>query len=81
MLTYMLRRVLGMIPPLIAISLVSFVIIQLPPGDYLTIYKDGVRNVHGLREHQVADCPGHTGFAISRRTIDKNGGTRIDSRT
>ncbi len=35
MLAYIVRRVLGMIPMLIVISFISFVIIQLPPGDYL----------------------------------------------
>ena len=36
MLQYMLKRILYMVPTLFAISLVSFIIIQLPPGDYLT---------------------------------------------
>jgi peptide/nickel transport system permease protein len=36
MLQYMIRRVFYMIPTLIVISVVSFAIIQLPPGDYLT---------------------------------------------
>ncbi len=36
MLGYVVRRLLLMIPTLLAISLVTFVIIQLPPGDYLT---------------------------------------------
>lgn len=36
MLQYVVRRLLIMIPTLVAISLVSFIIIQLPPGDYLT---------------------------------------------
>lgn len=36
MLQFILRRVLYMIPTLFVISLVSFTIIQLPPGDYLT---------------------------------------------
>lgn len=36
MLTYIVRRILAMIPMLVAISFISFVIIQLPPGDYLT---------------------------------------------
>lgn len=36
MLEYIVRRLLLMIPTLVAISLVAFVIIQLPPGDYLT---------------------------------------------
>lgn len=33
---YLLRRVLIMIPTLFAISIASFVLIQLPPGDYVT---------------------------------------------
>ena len=36
MLRYIARRVLYMIPTLFGMSLVSFLIIQLPPGDYLT---------------------------------------------
>jgi peptide/nickel transport system permease protein len=38
MLVYILNRIGVIIPTLIAISVVSFVIIQMPPGDYLTIY-------------------------------------------
>src|SRR3546814_10800 len=36
MLTYVARRLLVMVPTLVAISIIVFVIIQLPPGDYLT---------------------------------------------
>ncbi|CAA9554009.1 MAG: ABC transporter, permease protein 1 (cluster 5, nickel/peptides/opines) [uncultured Thermomicrobiales bacterium] len=36
MVQYIGRRVLLMIPTLFAISIVSFIIIQLPPGDFLT---------------------------------------------
>jgi peptide/nickel transport system permease protein len=35
MLAYIVRRVLIMIPTLFVVSVVSFAIIQLPPGDYL----------------------------------------------
>ena len=35
MTTYILRRLLIALPTLIAISVVSFIIIQLPRGDYL----------------------------------------------
>ena len=35
---YIVRRVLYMIPTLFAISLVAFLIIQLPPGNFLTAY-------------------------------------------
>jgi peptide/nickel transport system permease protein len=33
---YVIRRILIMIPTLIAISAITFIIIQLPPGDYLS---------------------------------------------
>lgn len=36
MLRFMARRVLYMVPTLILISIVAFIIIQLPPGDYLS---------------------------------------------
>lgn len=38
MLTYCARRIMVMIPTLVAISMLVFIIIQLPPGDYLTTY-------------------------------------------
>jgi peptide/nickel transport system permease protein len=34
-LRYLVQRVLMMIPTLVMISIVTFVVIQLPPGDYL----------------------------------------------
>ncbi len=43
MLAYIGRRVLIMIPTLILISIVSFAILQLPPGDYLTSYAAQLR--------------------------------------
>lgn len=36
MLRYMMHRIVYMVPTVFLISIVSFVIIQLPPGDYLT---------------------------------------------
>jgi len=38
MLAYIVQRVLLIIPMLIAISILSFAVIQLPPGDFLTSY-------------------------------------------
>lgn len=38
MLDYIIRRIFLAIPTLIAVSIFSFFIIQLPPGDYLTSY-------------------------------------------
>ena len=36
MLSYTVRRVLVMIPTLLVISFITFLIIKLPPGDFLT---------------------------------------------
>jgi peptide/nickel transport system permease protein len=43
MLGYILRRVAIMIPTLIIISIISFIVIQLPPGDFLTSYVMSLR--------------------------------------
>ncbi|MCB9150578.1 MAG: ABC transporter permease [Caldilineaceae bacterium] len=43
MAIFILRRVLYMIPTLIVISFLSFVIIQAPPGDFLTSYAAQLR--------------------------------------
>lgn len=44
MLGYILRRILIMIPTLFIISIISFIVIQLPPGDYLTTYAMTLRS-------------------------------------
>ena len=41
---FILRRTLWAIPTLIVVSFISFVIIQLPPGDYVTAYAAELRN-------------------------------------
>ncbi len=38
MLRFILRRLLWMIPSLVAVSFLAFVLIQLPPGDFVTSY-------------------------------------------
>src|SRR6185312_16385853 len=38
MLGYLVHRILIMIPTLIAISMLIFIIIHLPPGDYFSTY-------------------------------------------
>ncbi len=38
MYSYIIRRILGMIPTLLLASIVTFAIIQLPPGDFATSY-------------------------------------------
>ncbi len=38
MLQYILKRILLMLPTLFVISVISFIVIQLPPGDFLSSY-------------------------------------------
>ena len=38
MYRFILRRILLMIPPLFALSIISFIIIQAPPGDFVDSY-------------------------------------------
>ena len=65
MLNYILRRLLHMVLVLIAISIVTFIIIQLPPGDYLTtvmaaMAEEGVENqalLDALRVRYGLDQP------------------------
>ena len=38
MIDYITRRILVMIITLMAVSVLIFIVIQLPPGDYLTSY-------------------------------------------
>jgi len=42
MLAFILRRILLMIPTLLAVSIISFIIIEAPPGDYLDAYVDNL---------------------------------------
>jgi peptide/nickel transport system permease protein len=44
MLSFIVSRILRMIPQLFLISLLAFIIIQLPPGDYLTERLNRLRN-------------------------------------
>lgn len=47
MLEYIIRRILLAIPTLFLISVISFVVIQLPPGDFLTSYIAQIRADEG----------------------------------
>lgn len=66
MLSYVLRRLLLMVPTLLAISIIVFVIIQLPPGDYLETHIAELRSqgesvderrIEFLREEYGLDKP------------------------
>jgi len=66
MLGYVARRILIMIPTLLAVSAISFVIIQLPPGDFLTTMinemltrgeRADMKHINFLRETYGLDQP------------------------
>jgi peptide/nickel transport system permease protein len=54
MLNYILLRLLRMIPQIFIISVLAFIIIQLPPGDYLTEHLNRLRNTGvELQQHEI----------------------------
>jgi peptide/nickel transport system permease protein len=53
MLAYILRRVLGMIPTLVIISIITFIVIQLPPGDFFTSLQATVAETGGGMDNQT----------------------------
>jgi peptide/nickel transport system permease protein len=48
MINYILRRLLFAVVVLVGISAVSFVVIQLPPGDFATVYKQRLISQAGM---------------------------------
>jgi len=56
MLAYILRRILLMIPTLLVISLISFAVIQLPPGDYLSSYVATLREQGDIVDEQELEA-------------------------
>ena len=73
MLIYLIRRLIIMIPTLIAISVITFTIIQLPPGDYLTTYVAELQSqgeavdpkkIEFLRQQYGLDRPKHEQYLL-----------------
>lgn len=63
MLVYIVRRILIMIPTLFAISMISFIVIQLPPGDYLTTYIANLQQTgETLHEAEIASLRAQYGL-------------------
>ncbi len=71
MLSFIVRRLLIMIPTMFVISVLSFAIIQLPPGDYLTTYIENLQQtgesmdeavVASLRKQYGLDDPFHVQY-------------------
>jgi peptide/nickel transport system permease protein len=55
MLAYILRRIVLMIPVLLTISIIAFVIIQLPPGDFLTTLQSVVAASGGGMSNETVE--------------------------
>jgi peptide/nickel transport system permease protein len=75
---YIIRRVFLMVPTLFVISIISFVIIQLPPGDFLTSYIATLESsgqivdqaaIDGLREQYGLGDPVYVQYAKWMRGV------------
>lgn len=53
MIAYILRRILGMIPTLFIVSIVTFTIIQLPPGDFFTTLQAEIAESGGGQDKET----------------------------
>ena len=53
MLAYILRRLAAMIPTLILVSMITFIIIQLPPGDFFTTLQAEIAETGGGQDKEV----------------------------
>ena len=53
MIAYIIRRLLAMIPLLLLVSVITFVIIQLPPGDYFTSLQASIAETGGGQDAQT----------------------------
>ncbi|MGI6172623.1 MAG: ABC transporter permease [Christensenellales bacterium] len=63
MLQYIVKRFLVMIPLLLVLSIVVFIIIQLPPGDYLSTYINQLRSTGmEVTEDYIASLEARYGF-------------------
>jgi peptide/nickel transport system permease protein len=55
MLSYIIRRILLMVPLLVVISIIVFAIIQLPPGDFMTYYIAQLKQAgHAIADEEIA---------------------------
>lgn len=71
MLQYIVRRIMAMVPTLLLIVVVGFILIELPPGDYLTIrlqqlesqgYTGAADEIAALRVRYALDSPAYLRF-------------------
>ena len=53
MVNYILRRLVTAVFVLIVISIISFIVIQLPPGDFAQVYKQRLINQGGMKQQEA----------------------------
>ena len=56
MINYILRRLLISVIMLLGIGLVSFIVIQLPPGDFATSYQNFLINQSGMTQEEAQEA-------------------------
>ncbi len=80
MVSYVIRRILLMIPTLLVISFLTFVIIELPPGDYVTSYAQSLESsgqqlnreqLELLRRRYGLDKPFHQRYIHWMRNLSR----------
>jgi len=71
MLSYIIRRLLIAIPTLVIISVISFIVIELPPGDYVDVYIKKMQaqdispeTIQNLRHRYGLDKPPHLRYLL-----------------
>jgi peptide/nickel transport system permease protein len=78
MLGYILRRIVLLIPTLIGITIVTFIVIELPPGDYLTAHVMNLaaggdvvdqEQLEALKRQYGLDLPVHQRYFLWMRNI------------
>ena len=77
MLFFILKRIAGMIPAMLAISVLAFTVIQLPPGDYVSTYAAQIAQSGERVDDAVSSIS--NGSAVSRTAISataSNGASR-----
>ena len=70
MLRYIIERIFSVIPTVLIITVVGFIIIELPPGDYLTYYLHDLEAQGNLQARQeVADLQNR--YALDRPAYER----------
>ena len=78
MLSFIIRRLVLMVPMLLVISIISFIVIQLPPGDYLSTYitrleamgrKFDQTEIQNLKRQYGLDQPMYVQYLKWMRTV------------